>query len=65
MKRATPLKALVVAVLVLPGIACSGPAIDTRAADTDAIESTPGPADPPSNIMNRDEYQHSPSFPPG
>jgi len=65
MKRATMFKALVITAFVLPAIACSGPAIDMRAAGTDAIGATPGVADPPGGIMNRDEYEHSPSFPPG
>jgi hypothetical protein len=37
MKRATMFKALVITAFVLPAIACSGPAIDMRAAGTDAI----------------------------
>jgi hypothetical protein len=65
MKRTTLFRALVITAFVLPGIACSGRAIDTRAAGTDAVGSTPEVADPPSGIMNRDEYEHSPSFPPG
>jgi hypothetical protein len=65
MKRATLFKALVIMTFVFPGIACSGPAIDTRAAGTNTVGSAPGVADPPRGIMNREEYEGSPSFPPG
>jgi hypothetical protein len=65
MKRATLFKALVITAFVLPGIACSGSAIDTPAAGTDVVGSTPGVAHPPRGPMNKEEYEHSPSFPPG
>jgi hypothetical protein len=65
MKRTTLFRALVITAFVLPGIACSGPAIDTRAAGTGAVGSTPGVADTPRGPMNKEEYEHSQSFPPG
>jgi hypothetical protein len=65
MKRATLFKALVITAFLLPGGACSGPAVGTRAAGTDAVGSTPEVADPPRGPLNKEEYEHSPSFPPG
>ncbi len=65
MKPATPLKALAIAIFVIPGIACSGPSTYTRAAGTDAVGSDPVVADPPSGTMDREEYEHSTSYPPG
>jgi hypothetical protein len=60
MRRAALFKALVITGFVLPGIACSGPAIDTRAAGTNKVGLAPGVADPPRGIMNREEYEGSP-----
>ena len=65
MKPATLFKALVITIFVLPGIACSGPSTYTRAAGITVVVPNPGVADPPGGIMNRDEYEHSPSYPPG
>jgi hypothetical protein len=65
MQRTTLFKALVMVIFVLPGIACSGSPTYTRAASTTAVGSAPEAADPPGGIMNRGEYEHSPSFPPG
>jgi len=65
MKRTTPFKALIIASFALQGVACADPAATTRPAATNAASSTPDPADPPSGIINREEYEHSPSFPPG
>lgn len=62
MQRATLFKALVIAIFVLPGVACSG---YTRAAGSTVVRPTPEAADPPGGIMNRDDYEHSPSYPPG
>jgi len=56
MKRATSFKALLIAIFVLPGVACSAPATSSRA---------PRIADPPGGIMDRDEYEHSGSYPQG
>jgi hypothetical protein len=65
MNWATLCKALVITIFVLSGVGCSGPATNTPATGTDALGSTPGVADPPPPIMDRDEYEHSSSFPPG
>ena len=65
MKRTTLFKALVIAIFVLPGIACSGSPAYTRAPGTTVVGSTPEAADPPGDIMDRHEYEHSPSYPPG
>jgi hypothetical protein len=65
MKWATLYNALVIGIFALPGVGCSGPATNTRATGTDALGSSPGVAHQPARIMNRDEYEHSPSFPPG
>ena len=62
MQRATLFKALVIAIFVLPGVACSA---YTRAAGSTVVRPTPEAADPPGGIMNRDDYEHSPSYPPG
>jgi hypothetical protein len=64
MQRTTLFRALVIAIFVLPSVACSGSPTYTRAAGT-AVGPTPGAADPLGGIMNRDEYEHSPSYPPG
>jgi hypothetical protein len=64
MKLTTPLKVLLIAIFVLPGIACSGPSTYTRAAGTVAVGSNPVVADPPGT-MNKEEYEHSASYPPG
>ena len=63
MKPTTPLKALVVAIFVLPAIACSGPSTNTRAAGPNAVGSNPVAAG--GGIMDREEYEHSSSYPPG
>jgi hypothetical protein len=65
MRRATLFKAIVITIFALPSVGCSGPATDPHAAGTDAVGSLHGVANPPAGIMNRDEYEHSPSFPPG
>ena len=63
MKRLALFKALVIT-LALPVVACSGSPIYTRTVGP-AIGPAPAAADPPAGIMNRDEYEHSPSYPPG
>jgi hypothetical protein len=66
MKPATLLKALVIAMFVLSGGACSGPSAVTRAVGADTVGSAPVAADPPGGgIINREEYEHSASYPPG
>jgi hypothetical protein len=50
--------------LALTVVACSGAPTYTRAAGP-AIGAAPAAADPPRGIMDRDEYEHSPSYPPG
>jgi hypothetical protein len=63
-KRAALLKALAIAI-TLPIVACSNSPTYTRAVGP-AIGSAPAAADPPGGgIINRDEYEHSPSYPPG
>ena len=64
MKRAALFKALVIT-LALPVVACSGFPTYTRAAGP-AIGPAPASAERPGGgIMDRDEYEHSPSYPPG
>ncbi len=65
MQRTRLFKALIIAIFVIPGVACSGSPTYTRAAGTTAVGPTPEAADPPGGIMNRDEYEHSLSYPPG
>ena len=63
MKTATLFKAIVVALPLLSAIACAGPSTYTNVAGTDAIGSDP--EQPGGGIMNREQYEHSPSYPPG
>ena len=65
MKPTTPLKALVVASFLLPVVACSSPSTYTRAAGPNAVGSNPIAGDPRGGIMDREEYEHSASYPPG
>jgi hypothetical protein len=56
------LKALLIAI-TLPVVACTGSPTYTR---TVGPAIGPAAADPPGGgIINRDEYEHSPSYPPG
>jgi hypothetical protein len=66
MHRITLFRALVIAIFVLPGVACSGLPTYTRAAGDTAVGPPRDTVDRPGGgIMNRDEYEHSPSYPPG
>jgi hypothetical protein len=65
MPRITLFRALVIAIFVLPGVACSGFPTYARAAGDTAIGPPLDAVDPPGGIVNRDEYEHSPSYPPG
>jgi len=62
-KRIALLSALVIT-LALPVVACSGSPTYTRTAGP-SIGAAPAAADPRRGIMDRDEYEHSPSYPPG
>lgn len=65
MGPSTPFKVVIITIFVLPGIACSGPSTYTSAARTIVVGPNSGVADPPGGIIDRDEYEHSPSYPPG
>ena len=63
MRRVALLNALVIAI-TLPVGACSGSPTYTRAVGP-AIGSDPAAADRSRAIIDREEYLHSPSYPPG
>ena len=62
MTRAMLLGPLAAAILALPVVACSGNAGYSPASAANVNGSDPAPA---SGIVNRHEYERSPSFPPG
>jgi hypothetical protein len=64
MKRLSILSKAVVIAIALPVVACSASPTHSGGAEM-TVGSAPRTADPPSNIMNKDEYEHSPSYPPG
>ena len=64
MKRTMLFKALVIATFVLPSVACAGTPTYVRAAGSTAAGSIDA-ADRASGVVNEDEYEHSPSYPPG